>query len=196
MEEEDLFDFEQDDEETASKVYLLSPFYGYQHKDCLLCVYQYLPQFKSQISRFESMLDEANSKLGCGIKTCIHLVLKETQNDESMGLFHQISACDISEHFDSVFGHPMCGYNRLKRYNFFSLFDENTVDSASYTDFVYNTYKHSRTTSLCPYALLCVYVFVIMMNTIGGVTEFKKKHDFLWMYNSLCNHKIRLGKLQ
>lgn len=185
-----------EDEQLAQNVNLFSPMYSKQDKDCLLCIYQYLSEYEQQISRFESMLSAANSKLGCGIQTCINIVLKEIENDDSMDLFRRISTHDINSHFDSVFGHPLCGYNRLKKYNFFSLFDENTINNASYINFIYHTYKHSRTTSLCPYALLCVYVYLLMMNTIGEVNEFKKKHDFLWMYNSLCNHKIRLGKLR
>ena len=191
----DMLDIDED-EQLAQSIDLFSPMYSKQQHDCLLCTYQYLSEYEPQISKFESMLTAANSKLGCGVQTCITIVLKEIENDDSMQLFRQLSEHDICQHFDSVFGHPLCGYNRLKQYNFFSLFDENTVENASYVKFIYHTYKHSRTTSLCPYALLCVYVYLLMISTIGEVTEYKKKHDFLWMYNSLCNHKMRLGKLK
>lgn len=193
--EQEILDIDED-EQLAENINLFSPMYAKQHQDCLLCTYQYLSEYESQISTFESMLTAANSKLGCGVQTCIHIVLKEIENNESMQLFRQLSEHDIRQHFDSVFGNPLCGYNRLKQYDFFSLFDENTANNTSYIKFIYHTYKHSRTTSLCPYSLLCVYVYLLMMSTIGEVTEYKKKHDFLWMYNSLYNHNIRLGKLK
>lgn len=186
-----------EEEQLASNVNLFSLLYCHQYKDCLLCVYQYLPGVKEQILRFESLLADASSKLGCEMNTCVDLVLRDLVHDESMNLFRQLSIDEICDHFDTVFGHPMCGYNRLKRYNFFSLFDETTVDNENYARFILNTYKYSRCTSLCPYALLCVYVYLIMINTVGGdITQFKKKHDYLWMYNCLSNHGIRKGKLK
>jgi hypothetical protein len=191
--EDSAIDIENSEPDTSS-VYLFSPMYSHQERDCLLCVYQYLPQYKSQIQKFQTMLEAVSSKVGCGIETCVQLILRETEQDADMILFRDLGVKDIVQHFDTVFGHPMCGYNRLKKYNFFTLFNENSIDNKSYVNFVYNTYKHSRSTSLCPYALLAVYVFMIMSNTIGDVSEYKKKHDFLWMYNCLSNHKIRSGR--
>ena len=196
MDFDQLSDSENGVDETANAVYLFSPFYSRQQKDCMLCLYKFLPKYSTQISKFETMLEEVNSKLGCGTKTCVNLVLNEIQNDDTMNLFHEISPPDICQHFDSIFGSPMCGYNRSKSYDFFSLFNENTVDSDQYISFVYDTYKNSRTTSLCPYSLLAVYIYIIMVGTFGEVSEYKKKHDFLWLFNALSNHKIRLGKLQ
>lgn len=181
------------DNQLLSSVDLFSPFYSKSHNECSLCIYQYLPKYKLQINRFETLLRAEHSLRGCGIKTCIQKVLAEHEND--MCFMNKFKMHEISRHFDYIFGDPMCGYNNLKRYDFFSLFDENNITSKKYVNFIYSTYKHSRSTSLCPYALLSVYVYHIMDNSIGGVSEFKKKHDFLWMYNSLSHHQIRLGKL-
>ncbi|KAH3747990.1 hypothetical protein DPMN_182426 [Dreissena polymorpha] len=136
------------------------------------------------------------SKLGCGIQTCVTMVLNEFKDDERMSLFKKLTTCKITSHFDSLFGDPICGYNRLKAYNFFSLFDESTVNNSTNIKFIYDTYKHSRNTSLCTNSLLGVYGFIVMINTIGGDAKLNKKHYFLWMFNCLCNHKLRFGKLR
>jgi hypothetical protein len=185
-----------EDDQLAQNVYLLSPMYSRQHKECSLCIYQYMKEYERQIQTFECKLLDVNSRLGCGMQTCVTMVLNEFNDDQSMSLFKQLTPSEITSHFDSVFGDPMCGYNRLKSYNFFSLFDNSTVNNSAYIKFIYDTYKHSRNTSLCPYSLLGVYVFLVMINTIGGDAQLKKKHDFLWMFNCLCNHKIRYGKLR
>lgn len=190
MEELEIDDGEQD----ASLVNLFSPFYSYQHRDCLLCIYKYIPKFSDAIEMFQKRLEEVSSKLGSGIETCVNLVLRDVQQDESMKLLLELDERDIVKHFDAVFGNPMCGYNRLKTYNFFSLLTESTINNPAHVRFMYDTYKHSRNTSLCPYSLLAVYVFTIMSNTIGEVSEYKKKHDFLWMYNCLSHHNIRSGR--
>lgn len=183
-----------ENDEPDTTIYLFSPLYSQQEKDCPLCIYQCLPQHKSRIRKFQTMLEIITGKIGCGIDTCVQLILKQIEGDSDMDLFKDLREKDIVQHFDTVFGHPMCGYNRLKRYNFFTLFNENSIDNLSYVYFVYSTYKHSHSTSLCPYSLLAVYTFMILSNTIGEVSEYKKKHDFLWMYNCLSNHKIRFGR--
>ncbi|KAH3807999.1 hypothetical protein DPMN_136347 [Dreissena polymorpha] len=181
-----------EDEQLAQNTYLFSPMYSRRHHECSLCIFQYITEYEEQIRTFESKLVEMNSKLGCGIQTCVTMVHNEFKDDERMSLFKKLTTSEITSHFDSVFGDPICGYNRLKAYNFFSLYD---VNNSTYIKFIYDTYKHSRNTSLCPYSLLGVYVFLVMINTIGGNAQLKKKHDFLWMFNCLCNHKLRFGKL-
>ena len=185
-----------EDEQLAQNTYLFSPMNTRQHKECPLCIYQYISEYKEQIRTFENKLANVNSNCGCGIQTCVTMVLNGFTNDERMSLLRHLSPIEITSHFDSVFGNPLCGYNKLKAYNVFSLFDESTVSNSAYISFIYDTYKHSRNTSLCPYSLLGVYVFLVMINTIGGNAQLKKKHDFLWMFNCLCNHKIRFGKLR
>jgi hypothetical protein len=185
-----------EDEQLAQNTYLFSPMYSRHHNECSLCIFQYITEYEEQIRTFERKLVDINSKLGCGIQTCVTMVLNEFKDDERMSLFTKLTTSEITSHFDSVFGYPMCGYNRLKAYNFFSLFDESTVNNSTYIKFIYDTYKTSRNTSLCPYSLLGVYVFLVMINTIGGDSQLKKKHDFLWMFNCLYNHKLRFGKLR
>ncbi|KAH3734071.1 hypothetical protein DPMN_040511 [Dreissena polymorpha] len=102
------------------------------------------------------------------------MVLNELKDDERMSLFKKLTTSEITSHCDSVFGDPICGYNRLEAYNFFSLFDESTVNNSTYIKFIYDTYKHSRNTSLCPYSLLGIYVFLVMINTIGGDAQLDK----------------------
>ena len=179
-----------------SNVSLFSTLYMKEHTDCQLCIFQNLKEYKSQIQRFEEMLVDKKSKLGCGIKTCVNLVLGDLKYDQSMVLFQKLHPNTITEHFDVVFGSPLCGYNRQKQYNFQSLFNQTNVTNNSFVDFVYKTYKFARNTSLCPYSILCVFIYMIMKNTFGGASDFKKKHDYIWMFNSLYCHNIRLGKLQ
>ena len=175
---------------------LFSVFYSQSYDECKICIYQYLPEYKSQIMRFESMLKKEQSERGCGIKTCIQTVLASLQDTDEMTFMQQLPLQVLHKHFDNIFGEPICGYNNLKRFDFFSLFDSSNVDSKGYVDFIYHTYKHSRSTSLCPYALTAVYVYHMIEHSIEGISNFKRKHDFLWMYNALADHKIRLGKLQ
>lgn len=188
-----------DIEESVSdheNVNLFSTFYSKQDHDCQLCIFQSLTEYKFQIERFQFLLSEKNSKSGCGIKTCVDLILGEIKDDATMSLFHKLHPNIITDHFDIVFGSPLCGYNRLKQYNFHTLFNQTNVNNITFVNFVYQTYKFSRRTSLCPYSLLCVFIYIIMRNSVGGASDFKKKHDFIWMFNSLFNHKLRLGKLQ
>ncbi len=172
---------------------LFSPTYSSDDEECPLCLYRYLPEHGREVERFERQLEATSGHMGCGTKTCVALVLQRAASDD-FPLLRGISMGHINAHFDPVFGDPMCAYNRLKHYDFFSLFDETNVTNPKYVDFVFGAYKHSRTTSLCPYALLAVIVYQIMRNGVGG--EFKKKHDFLWMYNCLHDHGLRLGKLR
>lgn len=185
-----------EDSQLLTIVDLLSPFYSKSHEECSFCIFQYLPKYRHLIQRFENMLQKELLHRGCGFNTCIQKVMEKIENDSEMCFIKKFTIHEISRHFDYIFGDPMCGYNKLKKFDFFSLFDENNINSKPYVDFIYHTYKYSRSTSLCPYALLGVYVYHIMENSIGGVSEFKKKHDFLWMYNCLFNHRIRLGKLK
>lgn len=191
--ESSIVDISNDIEEDVSDVNLFAPLYSNQDKDCILCIAQYLPEYKTQISTFENLLTETISNHGCGMNTCVNIVLAQVKHKNDMIFFHTMSPNVITNHFDPVFGDPLCAYNRLKSYNFFSLFDQETITNQRYIDFVYKTFKHSRSTSLCPYALLAVYVFRIIKRSVG---EVKKKHDYLWMYNCLYNHDLRKGKLQ
>ncbi|KAH3858283.1 hypothetical protein DPMN_100905 [Dreissena polymorpha] len=84
------------------------------------------------------------------------MVLNEFKDDERMLLFKKLTTSEITSHFDSLFGDPICGYSRLKAYIFFSLFDESAVNNSTYIKFIYDTYQHSRNTSRCPYSLLGV----------------------------------------
>ncbi len=111
---------------------------------------------------------------------------------EEFALLRGMSEDRVTAHFDPVFGNPMCAYNRLKGIRLFlSVRRHEPSKTLSTWNFVFDAYKNSRTTSLCPYALLAVIVYQIMRNGVGG--EFKKKHDFLWMYNCLHDHGLRLG---
>ena len=184
-----------DCETLSSNVNLFSPMYSKQHTDCLLCIYQYLPKYKDQISRFDNLLKLEMSAKGCGTVTCIHKILEKVKDDPDMELFRNLPVSLINKHFDRIFGDPMCRYNNSKTFDFFTLFEESNVNNQKYVDFIYRTYKHSRSTSLCPYALLSVYVFYLMEHSVGSVSDFKKKHDFLWVFNCLYNHGLRLAKL-
>ena len=184
------------DEQTFTSIDLFSPVYCKSHNECLLCIYQYFPEYKEQIKRFEQMLEQENMSKGCGVKTCIQTILETFKDDKDMAFILQIPVGDLSKHFDDVFGNPFCGYNRKKTFDFFSLFDESNVNNTNYIDFIFRTYKYSRSTSVCPYALAAVFVYYMIENSIEGLGDFKKKHDYLWMYNCLCSHQIRLGKLK
>lgn len=173
---------------------LFSPMYNEKFKECDLCLYMCVPELREKMYKLEKMLLESNSKFGSGFRTCVELVMDQVKRDESMSLFHKFSVDDMTLHFDCVFGSPMCGYNRLKTYDFFSLFDSSTISNESYVRFIYQAYKQNRSSSLCPYALLSVYVYTMMESKVGEM--FKKKHDYLWMYNCLQSHNIRLGRLQ
>jgi hypothetical protein len=183
------------EDEEHSHINMFSPTYGSVGDDCLLCTYEYLPEYADEIGRFGELLESTSRRMGCGTRTCVELLLSGPDSD--FPLMATLPESGISDHFDRVFGRPTCGYNRSKRYDFFTLFDDETnVDGAEYVRFVLDSYKHARTTSLCPYALLAVYVHGILSSSIGGVSEFKKKHDYLWMYACLAEHGIRLGKLR
>ncbi|KAH3779554.1 hypothetical protein DPMN_157357 [Dreissena polymorpha] len=103
-----------EDEQLAQNTYLFSPMYSRHHNECSLCILQYITEYEEQIRTFEIKLVDINSKLGCGIQTCVTMVLNEFKDDERMSLFTKLTTSEITSHFDSVFGYPMCGYNRLK----------------------------------------------------------------------------------
>ena len=188
--------FAKENDDLISNINLFHPFYSTNEDECSLCIKQYLPEFKTQIQTFETLLQQENANMGCGIKTCIERVLEKIKDQSDMSFIKSVDVEILSKHFDNIFGYPLCGYNNLKRFDFFALFDQSNIDSTPYIEFIYSTYKHSRSTSQCPYALLAVYIWQIIENSIGNMSDYKKKHDFLWMYNCLMNHKIRLGKLK
>ncbi|KAH3828693.1 hypothetical protein DPMN_130675 [Dreissena polymorpha] len=79
-----------EDEQLAQNTYLLSPMYSRHHHECSLCIFQYITEYEEPIRIFESKLVEMNSKLGCGIQTCVTMVLNEFKDDERMSLFKKI----------------------------------------------------------------------------------------------------------
>ncbi len=124
---------------------LFSPTYSNDDEECPLCICRYLPEHASEIDRFERRLEAAET--GCGTRTCVALVLLRAEKEE-FALLRGMSEDRVTAHFDPVFGNPMCAYNRLKGYDFFSLFDDTNVENPKYVDFVFDAYKNSRTTSL------------------------------------------------
>ena len=189
-------EFDDSDDEETVNVCLFSPLYNKLCKDCIFCIYNSLPKYKQLFSQFENSLNQFQIKLGCCMKTCIDLAMKKHSDNESMSFITESPKSLLYSHFDPVFGDPLCGYNRAKEYDFFSLYDKSCIDNKAYTTFVYDTYKYSRSTSLCPYSLLAVLIFKVISSSIGEESEFKKKHDYLWMFNTLVNHNLRMGKLK
>ena len=189
-------EFDDSGDESIVNMCLFSPLYNKLYKDCILCIYNSLPKYKVLFSQFESSLNQFQIQQGCGMKTCIDLAIKKHSDNDDMSFIIEAPKSLLYSHFDPVFGDPLCGYNRAKEYDFFSLYDQSCIDNEAYTTFVYDTYKYSRTTSLCPYSLLAVLIFKVISNSIGTDSEFKKKCDYLWMFNTLVNHNLRLGKLK
>lgn len=159
---------------------LFSP--TYRNSECRLCLYTVTDREKMQDLDRKLKLP----KLGCCFKTRAKMLLET----ESL----PFSVDEICGHFDRVFGNPMCGYNCKKTYDFFAVFNESTNDE--YLRFIHSIYKNKRVSSVCPYALFSSLVFMLLEESVGELSNFKKKHDFLWMFNCLSGHGIRFGKLQ